>query len=82
MAKTDGDFQVIRVHKDSIPKGAQLVEAYITPNHQVVICGNPPDEPEGLTKEQYAEWYETSHNCDAMGCGTLSHVLHRVNLIY
>lgn len=28
---------------------------------QIVVCGEPP----------------AAHNCDAMGCGTLSHVIYR-----
>jgi hypothetical protein len=74
--KDDSDYQTIRIRKDCIPNGAALVEAYETA-HEIIVCGQPPDEPEGLTEEQFAEWYETAHNCDAMGCGTLSHVIYR-----
>lgn len=65
----------ITVAKQSIPEGSKLIEAYET-EHGFVICGEPPEEPEGLTETEYAAWYETSHNCDAMGCGW-SHVLYR-----
>ncbi len=56
----------IRVRKDWIPKGARLVEAYLT-EREVIICGSPKEDDE-------------SHNCDAMGCTTLSHVLYRLPL--
>ncbi len=59
-----------------IPEGAKPVDAYLMLNGQLVVCGEPPDEPEDLTPEEYAAYYETSHNCDQMGCG-LSHVLYR-----
>lgn len=69
-------YEIIRVPKVCIPQGAKLVEAYETET-EIIVCGDPPSEPEGLTEEQYSKWYETSHNCDAMGCGTFSHVLYR-----
>ena len=53
----------IRVRNDMIPKGAKLVEAYVT-EHEVIVMGFPKEDDE-------------NHNCDAMGCSTLSHVLHR-----
>jgi hypothetical protein len=56
----------IRVRKDWIPKGAVLVEAYLT-EREIVICGSPKEDDE-------------NHNCDAMGCTTLSHVLYRLPL--
>lgn len=75
---TEGTYDLsvsrIQVQNNQIPKGARLVEAYET-EHHIIVCGEPPNEPEGLTEEQYAEWYETAHNCDAMGCGW-SHVLY------
>ncbi|MCI0391859.1 MAG: hypothetical protein MOB07_24215 [Acidobacteria bacterium] len=72
------DDVVIRVPRYCIPNGGHLVEAYETET-EIIVCGDPPDEPENLTEEQYAEWYETTHNCDAMGCGALSHVIYRFN---
>lgn len=56
----------IRVRRDFIPKGAKLVEAYLTPR-EVIVMGWPGEDDE-------------THNCDAMGCGTLSHVLYRLPL--
>ena len=70
------EYETIRVPKICIPEGSRLVEAYETET-EIVVCGEPPEEPENLTPEQYGEWYETAHNCDAMGCGTLSHVIYR-----
>lgn len=57
----------IRVRKDLIPKGATLIEAYITSSNEIVVMGQPKKDDE-------------NHNCDAMGCGSLSHVLHRLPL--
>jgi hypothetical protein len=58
----------IRVRKDMIPKGAELVEAYMTAR-EIIVMGQPPEDDDE----------ETGHNCDAMGCG-LSHVLYRMPL--
>lgn len=57
------EWAEIRVRKDFIPKGATLVEAYLT-DRELIVCGMPKENDE-------------SHNCDAMGCTTLSHVLYR-----
>lgn len=60
---------------DPLPPGieGEPIEAW-SDGRQVVILGDPPDEPDNPTDE----WYETSHNCDAMGCGTFGlHVLWR-----
>lgn len=75
-AWTKDDFEIIRVLKQCIPVGARLVEAYETEN-EIIVCGEPQPEPEGLSEAEMAAWYETAHNCDAMGCGTLSHVIYR-----
>lgn len=72
------EYEIIRVPKMCIPSSGRLIEAYETAT-EIIVCGEPPDEPEGLTEEEYAIYYETSHNCDAMGCGTLSHVIYRFN---
>ena len=56
----------IRVRKDLIPKGSVLVEAYLT-EHEIIVMGSPEEDDE-------------DHNCDALGCGTLQHVLHRLPL--
>lgn len=48
----------------------------VTTKDEVLILGYPPDEPDGLSEDQYADWYETAHNCDSMGCGW-DHVLWR-----
>lgn len=73
----ESDFEVIRVPKSCIPIGAQLVEAYIT-QAEVIVMGDPEEEPEGLTEAELNAWYETAHDCDLMGCGSLgNHVLYR-----
>jgi len=68
----DEDYAVIRVQKDLIPRGGKLVEAYET-EREIIVIGEPEHEPD----EHDDSWYDTAHNCDAMGCGTLSHVLYR-----
>ena len=75
---SDTDYEVIRVRKDLIPKGGKLVEAYET-EREIIVLGEPEHEPEDLTEAQMETWYETAHNCDAMGCGTLTHVMFRFN---
>lgn len=72
----ESDYAIIKVPLSCIPASGKLVEAYET-EHEIIVCGDPPPEPEGLTEEQYRDWYATAHNCDAMGCGTLSHVVYR-----
>ena len=60
----------VRVRKDFVPKGAMLVEAYLT-EREVIVMGFPPESDDE----------ETGHNCDAMGCGsTGGHVLYRLPL--
>lgn len=59
------EWAEIRVNKTCIPKGAKLVEAYLT-EREVIVMGQPRED-------------DHEHNCDAMGCG-FSHVLYRFNL--
>lgn len=61
----------ILVEKWGIPEGAQLVEAYETAT-QIVVCGIPNEEPDDMPDEQ-------RHNCNYMGCSSVSHVLYRFN---
>ena len=53
---------------DGIPEGWVKLTAY-TNGNQLVVCGNPHDDPEGNENE----W----HDCDQMGCGSGDHVLFR-----
>jgi hypothetical protein len=71
-AKKKEGFSIIKIENRLIPNGGKLVEAYET-EKEIVVCGDPEDEPE----EHDDSWYETSHNCDAMGCGGFSHVIYR-----
>lgn len=50
-----------------IPRGARLVEAWEHDGHLVVTGTPASDEDE-----------ETGHNCDAMGCSSISHVVFRI----
>jgi hypothetical protein len=59
----------IRVRKDSIPRGARLVEAYATAR-EIIVMGWPSQNDD-----------DESHNCDAMGCGSVGrHVIYRLPL--
>lgn len=64
--REESKYEVIRVRKDTIPKGLRLVEAYVTENNLLVVLGQPADDDE-------------SHNCDAMGC-RFCHVIHSAQL--
>ncbi|MFA5299873.1 MAG: hypothetical protein WC389_16940 [Lutibacter sp.] len=55
-----------------IPSGAKLIEAYEY-DDEFVIIGEPPNE----YPEDYPE--DRKHNCDFLGCGSLSHVLLRID---
>lgn len=57
-------YAVIRVRQDLIPQGGTLVEAYETET-EIIVIGTPESR--------------STHNCDAMGCGTLSHVTYRLS---
>ena len=64
------EWRQVRVRKDCIPKGARLVEAYLT-DREIIVMGWPPESDDE----------ETGHNCDAMGCGSVgSHVSYRLPL--
>ena len=66
--KEEDEWDTIRVPKNHIPRGARLIEAYET-EREIIVLGEPPDDEHKPEEEQ--------HNCDAMGCGSLSHVLYR-----
>ena len=53
----------IEILDEFIPEKAKLIEAYETAK-EIIVIGEP-------------EWVE-DHNCDQMGCGTLSHVIYRM----
>jgi hypothetical protein len=76
MTMAESDYETISIRKDLIPKGGKLVEAYETAN-EIIVLGDPEDEPEGLSESAYNEWCERGHNCDAMGCPTIGHVMYR-----
>lgn len=61
MSKVD-EVKKIEIPVRFIPKGAELIEAYRTKD-EIIVMGEP-------------EWV-SEHNCDQMGCGTLSHVIYR-----
>jgi hypothetical protein len=54
----------------------QFDEKYLSivfDGNSIIVLGQPPDAPDDADDD----WYETAHNCDAMGCGW-SHVLMRI----
>jgi hypothetical protein len=55
-----------RVDENGVPAGWTRVEAY-TDGRRLVVLGEP-EEGE-------------AHNCDAMGCGSFSHVVARVEVV-
>jgi hypothetical protein len=63
--------EVVFVERRYIPEGGRLVEAYETPR-EIVVCGEPPQALGGFDESD-----ETAHNCDALGCSTISHVVYR-----
>jgi hypothetical protein len=63
-AYLNDEWMILRVPRLAVPDGAQLAECYET-EKEFVIVGMPDADDE-------------EHDCDAMGCGTLSHVLHRI----
>lgn len=63
LAREDLDYEIIRVRKNCIPRGARLTEAYVCAGVLLLIGDVAPNDEE--------------HNCDAMGCGSLSHVIFR-----
>lgn len=58
------EWMILRVPRDLVPEGATLAECYET-EKEYVVMGPPRADDEG-------------HDCDAMGCGTLSHVVARI----
>lgn len=56
---------------EELPKFPVKREAVETET-EIIVFGWPESEPEDAP----LEWYDTAHNCDAMGCGW-DHVLYR-----
>ena len=55
------DCECIIIPKYMIPEGASLVECYEL-SAEFIVCGEPQ---------------EANHNCDQMGCSSISHVRYR-----
>lgn len=66
--KARANYAILKVPKFMIPEGSTLTECYETENEWVIL-GTPDNDDE-------------SHNCDAMGCCTFSHVIARVSKTY
>lgn len=62
----DEGTQKIEVPNYMIPKGGKLVECYLTET-QIIVIDDIDSEDE-------------THNCDQMGCSSLSHVKYRFDL--
>ncbi len=59
---------------DRTPKGFWKLDAY-TNGYQIVVLGTPP------YRDDYDENDPNAHNCDAMGCGSLDHVLCKIPIL-
>lgn len=57
----------------SIPGRTETLEHVHLTDKQAVITGDPADLPDSVPEDDPCR-----HNCDAMGCPTLDHVLHRL----
>lgn len=58
--------------KTQTPEGYRLIQAFANDAGDVVVLGDP--EEEGTVAEDVA------HNCDAMGCSSVEHVIARFKL--
>lgn len=56
-------YHILEVEKSQVPKDAKLIECYET-DKEYIILGSPLNE---------------EHNCDEMGCSTVSHVRMRIS---
>ena len=63
---------------DNIPEGYWKIDAY-TNGYEIIVCGDPLDEDQyeeaGISIES-----PIAHNCDAMGCTSVSHVIFRMSI--
>jgi len=67
--KSRDEYHVLMVPKNTVPPGARLAECYETSREWVVV--GAPWRGEDEADPRY-------HNCDTMGCGTLFHVVARI----
>ena len=68
--KMRANYEILMVDKLSIPAGTKLAECYETETEWVVV--GEPWHGDDENDPRY-------HNCDAMGCCTLSHVVARIH---
>lgn len=63
---------------DNIAEGYWKIDAY-TNGYEIVVCGDPLGEDQyeaaGISIES-----PIAHNCDAMGCTSVSHVIFRISI--
>lgn len=67
--KARDEYHVLMVPKNTVPPGAKLAECYETQREWVVVGEPWRGEDESDPRH---------HNCDTMGCGTLFHVVARI----
>ena len=67
--KARSEYHVLMVPKNTVPPDARLAECYETSREWVVV--GEPWRGEDESDPRY-------HNCDTMGCGTLFHVVARI----
>jgi hypothetical protein len=66
----NSEYVTISVRKDLIPEGTKLIEAYKTKD-EIIVLGNP---------YWFCHGHPSRHNCDAMGCSSVAHVIIRRKL--
>lgn len=69
LERKKAEFAIVMVEKRFIPAGAKLVEAYETESGWLVV--GEPWRGDDVSDPRY-------HDCDAMGCATLCHVVARI----
>ena len=67
--KMRANYEILMVDKLSIPAGTKLAECYETETEWVVVGEPWPGDNENDPRY---------HNCETMGCGTLFHVVARI----
>ena len=67
--KARSEYHVLMVPKNTVPPDARLAECYETAREWVVV--GEPWRGEDESDSRY-------HNCETMGCGTLFHVVARI----
>lgn len=57
-----------------LPPGYWRIDA-VTNGYQIVVFGTPLGVDDGIPEDS-----PDSHNCDVMGCGSLDHVIYKIEI--